>query len=332
MPVWLEWRGNPGHKPPPMLANWIWIVVSLALLYCGAEGLVRGSASLALRLGLTPLVVGLTVVAMGTSMPEVLVSVKAALQHRGDLAVGNVVGSNIFNIGAILGITALLAPMKVQFQLVKIDAPIMVAVSLGLVAVLWDGGVSRIEGAVLLAALIVYVVANIRMARRTATAAVEEEFAEGVPPRSGSVAVDILFILGGLAVLVLGARLLTDNSVALARAFGVTEAVIGLTIVAAGTSVPELAASIVAAIKKEPDIALGNVIGSNIFNILGILGVASLTVPLSAPEISRFDLWTMVGIAGLLVPMLWTSMRVSRIEGAALFAIYCGYVYLLWPK
>jgi cation:H+ antiporter len=315
-----------------MLWNWIWIVASLVLLYFGAEGLVRGSASLALRLGLTPLVVGLTVVAMGTSMPEVLVSVKAALQDRGDLAVGNVVGSNLFNIGAILGITALLSPMKVQFQLIKIDAPIMVGVSLLLVAILWDGAVSRVEGAMLLAGLIAYVAGNIWLARRTATAAVKEEFAEGVPARSGSVFLDILFILGGLGVLVLGARLLTDNSVALARAFGVTEAVIGLTIVAAGTSVPELAASIVAAVKKEPDIALGNVIGSNIFNILGIIGIASLVAPLAAPEISRFDLWSMVGIAALLVPILWTGLRVARVEGAVLFAIYCGYVFLLWPK
>lgn len=315
-----------------MFWNWIWIIASLGLLYFGAEGLVRGSASLALRLGLTPLVVGLTVVAMGTSMPEVLVSVKAALQGRGDLSVGNVVGSNIFNIGAILGITALLSPMKVQFQLIKIDSPIMVAVSLGLVALLWDGAISRIEGAVLLGGLIVYVAGNLWMARRTATAAVEEEFSESVPHRSGSVLLDIFFILGGLGVLVLGARLLTDNSVELARAFGVSEAVIGLTIVAAGTSVPELAASIVAAMKKEPDIALGNVIGSNIFNILGILGIASLVAPLSAPEISQFDLWTMVGIAAVLVPMLWTGLKVSRIEGAFLFAAYCGYVYLLWPK
>jgi cation:H+ antiporter len=315
-----------------MLWNWIWIVASLVLLYFGAEGLVRGSASLALRLGLTPLVVGLTVVAMGTSMPEVLVSVKAAMQGRGDLAVGNVVGSNIFNIGVILGLTALLSPMKVQFQLIKIDAPIMVAVSLGLVALLWDGAISRVEGAVLLTGLIIYVAGNVWIARRTATKGVENEFAEGVPARSGSVLLDVLFILGGLGVLVLGARLLTDNSVALARAFGVSEAVIGLTIVAAGTSVPELAASIVAAMKKEPDIALGNVIGSNIFNILGILGVASLVAPLSAPDISRFDMWSMVGIAAVLVPMLWTSMKLTRAEGALLFAAYCGYVYFLWPK
>jgi cation:H+ antiporter len=222
--------------------------------------------------------------------------------------------------------------MKVQFQLIKIDAPIMVVVSLGLVALLWDGTIGRVEGAVLFGGLIAYTAGNIWLARRTATREVESEFAEGVPARSGSVFLDWLFILGGLGILVIGARLLTDNSVALARSFGVSEAVIGLTIVAAGTSVPELAASIVAAMKKEPDIALGNVIGSNIFNILGILGIASLLAPLSAPNISHFDLWTMVAIAAALVPMLWTGLRVSRAEGAALFAAYCGYVYFLWPK
>jgi cation:H+ antiporter len=315
-----------------MITYWLWIIASLVLLYFGAEGLVRGSASLALRFGLTPLVVGLTVVAMGTSMPEVMVSVKATLAGRGDLAVGNVVGSNLFNIGVILGLTALLSPMKVQFQLIKIDLPIMVAVSLAMVAILWDGSVGRVEGAALFGGLIIYIVGNIWLARRTATKEVENEFAEGVPARSGSLLLDGLFILGGLGILVIGARLLTDNSVALARSFGVTEAVIGLTIVAAGTSVPELAASIVAAIKKEPDIALGNVIGSNIFNILGILGIASMVAPLTASDISRFDLWAMVAIAAALIPILWTGLRVTRTEGAMLFAAYCGYIYFLWPK
>lgn len=315
-----------------MLTYWLWIIASLVLLYFGAEGLVRGSSSLALRLGLTPLVVGLTVVAMGTSMPEVMVSVKSSLAGRGDLAIGNVVGSNMFNIGVILGLTALLSPMKVQFQLIKIDLPIMVVVSLGMVALLWDGAVGRLAGAVLFGGLIIYIAGNIWLARRTATKEVEAEYAEGVPTRSGSVLMDGLFILGGLGILVLGARLLTDNSVALARSFGVSEAVIGLTIVAAGTSVPELAASIVAAMKKEPDIALGNVIGSNIFNMLGILGIASMVAPITAPDIRHFDLWMMVAFAAALVPMLWTGLRVSRAEGATLFAAYCGYVYFLWPK
>jgi cation:H+ antiporter len=317
---------------PMMLMNGFWILVSLGLLYAGAEGLVRGSASLALRLGLTPLVVGLTVVAMGTSMPEVLVSVDAALQNRGDLAVGNVIGSNIFNVGIILGFTALLAPMKVQFQLIKFDAPIMAAVSLLVPLVLWDGVVTRWEGVGLFAGLVAYVLFNVRLARRTANETVTAEYQEGVPAKSGSMALDLGFIILGLGLLAAGARLLTENSVAVARGFGVSEAVIGLTIVAAGTSVPELAASIVAALKKEPDIALGNVVGSNIFNILGILGIASIVRPLEAAQISRFDIWSMVAIGVALVPMLMTGLRLGRREGGVLVAAYCVYVAMLWPK
>ena len=180
--------------------------------------------------------------------------------------------------------------------------------------------------------LIVYIAGNIWLARRMATKEVENEYAEGVPARSGSLLLDGLFILGGLGILVVGAKLLTDNSMALERSFGVSEGVIGLTIVAAGTSVPELAASIVAAMKKEPDIALGNVIGSNIFNILGILGIASMVALITAPDIRHFDLWMMVTFSAALVPILGTGLRVTRAEGAALFVAYCGYGYFLWPK
>jgi cation:H+ antiporter len=315
-----------------MLINWIFIVVSLALLYLGAEGLVRGSASLALRLGLTPLVVGLTVVAMGTSMPEVMVSVKAALDGQGNLAVGNVLGSNIFNIGVILGITAMVMPMKVQFQLIKIDTPVMLAVSLLVPVLLLDGLVSRIEGIFLLLGLGIYLVANVWLARKTASKEVEAEFQESMPSRTGSVFLDLVFIIAGLGVLVVGARLLTENSVSIARAYGISEAVIGLTIVAAGTSVPELAASIVAALKKEPDIALGNVVGSNIFNILGVLGAGACAAPMTAMDISAFDMWMVVGVSALLIPILWTGFKVTRFEGAILCAAYGGYVYLMWPK
>ena len=315
-----------------MFWNWIWIVASLALLYFGAEGLVRGSASLALRLGLTPLVVGLTVVAMGTSMPEVMVSVKAALAGRGDLAVGNVLGSNLFNVGVILGFTAVISPMKVQSQLIKVDAPVMVGVCLLAPLLLWDGVVSLWEGVCLLAGILLYVAGNVFIARRTASVELETEFQESLPKPTGSKVWDVVFILGGLGVLVLGARLLTDNSVALAREFGVSEAVIGLTIVAAGTSVPELAASVVAALKNEPDIALGNVIGSNVFNILAILGAGAVVAPLAAPAISQLDIWAMVGVSSLLLPLLWTGMRLSRAEGGLLLAAYGVYLYFLWPK
>ncbi len=328
----LTGRDSQVGTKPMMLMSGFWILVSLGLLYAGAAGLVRGSASLALRLGLTPLVVGLTVVAMGTSMPEVLVSVDAALQNRGDLAVGNVIGSNIFNVGIILGFTALLSPMKVQFQLIKFDAPIMAAVMFVIPLVLWDGVVTRWEGVGLFAGLVAYVLFNVRLARRTASETVTAEYQEGVPAKSGSMALDLGFIILGLGLLAVGARLLTENSVAVARGFGVSEAVIGLTIVAVGTSVPELAASIVAALKKEPDIALGNVVGSNIFNILGILGIASIVRPLEAAQISRFDMWSMVAIGVALVPMLMTGLRLGRREGGVLVAAYCVYVAMLWPK
>ncbi len=314
-----------------MWVHWLFVALSLVLLYAGAEGLVRGSSSLALRLGLTPLVVGLTVVAFGTSAPEVFVSVKASLAGRGDLAVGNVIGSNLFNIGVILGITALLSPMKVQFQLLKIDAPVMVGVVLLVPILLMDGQVSRLEGSFLVAGIIIYVVSNVIIARRTAPAEVEAQFAESMPSHGGSVFQAVLFILAGLGILVLGARLLTDHSVALARSFGVSEAVIGLTIVAAGTSVPELAASVVAAFKNEPDIALGNVIGSNVFNVLAILGIGALVSPLYAPEISKFDIYAMVVMSAALLPLLWTGLRLQRWEGAALFAAYLAYVLILWP-
>ena len=233
--------------------------------------------------------------------------------------------------------TTLLEPFQYGFMLQAMGMGALVAavgavLSCFLVLRGWSLMGDAISHAVLPGVVLAYIAGNIWLARRTATKEVEKEFEEGVPAKSGSVFLDGLFILGGLGILVVGARLLTDNSVALARSFGVSEAVIGLTIVAAGTSVPELAASIVAALKKEPDIALGNVIGSNIFNILGILGIASLVAPLSAPDISRFDLWSMVAIAAALLPILWTGLRVSRTEGALLFAAYCGYIYFLWPN
>jgi cation:H+ antiporter len=232
----------------------------------------------------------------------------------------------------ILGITALLSPMKVQFQLLKIDAPVMVGVALLVPVLLIDGVVSSLEGAFLLAGIVIYVSANVIIAHRTASPDVQAEYEESMPKIKGKVFMDVVFILGGLAILVVGARLLTDHSVALARSFGVSEAVIGLTIVAAGTSVPELAASVVAAFRNEPDIALGNVIGSNVFNILAILGTGALVSPLYAPAISQFDIYAMVLMSAALLPLLWTGFRLQRWEGAALFAAYVAYVLIMWPE
>jgi cation:H+ antiporter len=310
----------------------LWIGVALALLFFGAEWLVRGSASLALRLGLTPLVIGLTVVAYGTSMPELVVSTKAALQGQGDIAVGNVVGSNILNICIILGLSALVHPLRVKMQLIRLDTPIMIAVSVLLVALLADSRLDRFEAALFLFGIVAYTVFNLRLARKEVNAEVKAEFAQSIPPRHGKVWLDLLLIGGGLAVLVLGSRVLVSNSIGLAKLLGVSEAVIGLTIVAAGTSMPELATSIIAAWRKQPDIAIGNVIGSNMYNILAILGLSGLLSPLHAPGIKMFDLYMMLGTAVVLLPLMWSRFVVTRWEGGLLAAAYCGYVYVLWPK
>ncbi|MCX7868810.1 MAG: calcium/sodium antiporter [Terrimicrobiaceae bacterium] len=316
-----------------MLLHWVLVGISLIVLYFGAEALVRGSASLALRLGLSPLVIGLTVVAFGTSSPEIFVSLKAAFNGHGDLAVGNVVGSNIFNVGVILGLSAVIMPMRVQLQLLRLDAPVMVLAMLAVpLLLLGRGEVSRWEGAVLIAALAAYVAMNIVLARRSRDPAIEREFEEGLPKPASSALLAIAMVVAGLALLAFGARLLTDSAIALARGFGVSEAVIGLTIVAAGTSIPELAASIVAALRREPDIAIGNVIGSNTFNVLAILGIAAVACPFHAPGIRPFDIWFMIGICAGLVPLLWTGLRLQRLEGALLFSAYCVYIALLWPK
>jgi cation:H+ antiporter len=314
-----------------MIPHLLWISLGLALLTAGADGLVRGAGSLALKLGLTPLVVGLTVVAFGTSAPELVVSLKASAAGQGDIAAGNVIGSNVFNIGAILGLAALLSPLRVQLQLLRFDTPLLLAVSLGLAGLLADGRIVRWEGALLSAGLVAYVAANVCMARRQGVGPVAEEFAGGVPRRTRGLAIDLVLVAGGLGLLVLGSRVLVEHAVALARDLGVAEAVIGLTIVAAGTSMPELATSLVAAAKGESDIAIGNIIGSNLFNILGILGACGLFLPIAAPGIRALDLWFMVGITAALVPMLVTGRRVGRREGCLLLAGFAAYLACTWP-
>jgi cation:H+ antiporter len=309
------------------------IAVALGLLFIGAEGLVRGSASLAIRAGLSPLVAGLTIVAFGTSSPELVVSIKAALAGQGDIALGNVVGSNSFNIGVILGLTALICPVPVHRQIIKIDAPIALGAALLLPLLMLDHKLGSLEGALLAAGIVAYTGMNVWMARRqTAAAAGQPADDLGVPPVSKNAMLDVVFIAAGLLTLVLGSRLLVDHSVALAQTFGVSEAVIGLTIVAAGTSMPELATSLVAAIRRQPDIAVGNVVGSNVFNILGILGISSLTAPLHAPGVSMTDYGAMAVFSILLLPLLYTGRILHRVEGAILLGLYGIYLFMLWPK
>lgn len=305
-------------------------MLSLAMLYFGAEGLVRGSSSLAIRAKVSPLVVGLTIVAFGTSSPELVVSLNATLAGQGDISIGNVVGSNIFNICVILGIAAMIQPMNVRKQLTKIDVPIMIAAAALFTVMFWHGHLSRIDGAILFFGVIAYTVFSIIYAKKESKNDPEsiEDFDE--LKASKSIWLDILYIVIGLVILIIASNLLVESSVFIAKAMGVSEAVIGLTIIAAGTSMPELATSIVAAIRKNPEIAIGNVVGSNIFNIMSILGISSLVKPISAPNVNYVDLLVMLAISVVLLPLMRHKYKISRGEGLFLFLIYVGYtIYLL---
>ncbi|MEK6476556.1 calcium/sodium antiporter [Catalinimonas sp. 4WD22] len=311
-----------------MLIDILLVAVSLILLYFGASWLVNGASALAVRLGITPLIIGLTVVALGTSTPELIVSIQAALQGNGGISIGNVVGSNIFNIGIILGVSALCYPIKVKAEVLRLDVPVMLVTALLFLVFFLDYELSRLEGIVLLTGSIGYTLFNIRKARQANTE-VQEEFQEAMPKTSRHWAIEVLLMLLGLAVLIFGSDLLVNHSVSLAKRFQVSDAVIGLTIVAAGTSMPELATSVVAAIKKQSDIALGNVVGSNIYNILIILGVSTLITPIKAPDIALVDSLVMVGISVLLIPLVKTGFILKRWEGALLLGVYGAYLFYL---
>ena len=307
----------------------LFLLLGLVLLYFGAEGLVRGSSSLALRLGLSPLVVGLTVVAFGTSSPELMVSLKAALAGQADISVGNVVGSNICNIGLILGLCALITPIATSSQIVRVDIPIMLGITALSLALMSDGNLGHTEGLIFCAILVAYIIFSIYLARRQPADPLGAEFGEEVKISKRGLAIDILMVIGGLALLVFGARFLVDGAVIIARTYGWSEALIGLTIVAIGTSLPELATSLLAAIKKESDIAVGNIVGSNIFNLVGILGVTAIVHPLQAAGISAVDLAVMAGFSLALWPMAYYQQRITRPEGALLLLGYIAFVFWL---
>jgi cation:H+ antiporter len=356
------------------------LLAGLALLVVGGEFLVRGASRLALAVGISPLVIGLTVVAYGTSTPELAVSVQAGLAGNDAIAVANVVGSNIFNVLFILGACALLAPLVVSRQLVRVDVPVMIGVSVLAAILAWTGGrIVAWEGALLFAGVVAYTVWSIRQSRAASAAAGDDgsAFAPAAPSgswlgialglatlgvagrvlgwfqtvetvlvvlgacaflaghRSGRAA-DLTrqagFILAGLGILVLGARWLVDSSVVLAQNLGVSDAVIGLTIVAAGTSLPEVATSVVATFRGQRDIAIGNVVGSNIYNLLAILGVSALVTPggLSvAPEMLRIDIPVMIAVAVICLPAFYTGYLIRRWEGFVFLAAYVGYTTYL---
>jgi cation:H+ antiporter len=317
--------------------NFLLFVGGLVLLVVGANALVRGASKLALSFGISPLVVGLTIVAFGTSAPEVAVSVGAVLDGRTDIAIGNVVGSNIFNVLFILGISALITPLIVNIQLIRQEVPIMIGASLLLLALGLDGKLSMFDGGVLFVLLVAYTVFLVVQSRRETQAAKDEYAAEVKPADAGAwddrLIAQLALIVAGLAALVFGSEYLVNAAVSFAKAMGVSDLVIGLTIVAAGTSMPEVATSITAAIKGERDIAVGNVVGSNTFNILGCLGLSGLVSGdlglVMAPSLMAFDIWVMLAVALACLPAFMTGREIARWEAAVFLGYYAAYVAYL---
>jgi len=303
----------------------LYLLLGFGLLYLGGELLVRGAAALGLRFGLSPLVVGLTIVAFGTSSPELVVALDAAIRGYSEVAIGNVVGSNICNTGLILGVAALIRPLKVESKVVKFDAPIALVATVALFIMLYDGVLTRIDGALLLAGIVAYTGFTLWEARRESRR-VESEFTDEHQPSGHATSVLLLMIAGGLISLVIGGNLFVDGAVSLATALGVSQALIALTVVALGTSLPELATSIIASLRGHGDIAIGNVVGSNIFNILATLGVGALAVPLHRGDVQTLDLAAMLGIAILLIPLLYWRFTVGRWRGVLLLVAYAAYI------
>lgn len=300
------------------------LLVGIILLFAGGEALVRGAVSLANRLGLPPLVIGLTVVGFGTSTPELMVSLQAALAGLPDIAVGNVVGSNTANILLILGVSALIAPIAVRIAGISRDITVMVAVAVVMLALGLIADIGRMTGAAMVFVLVVYIAYATMTARREIDP--DPELLVRLPLWQ-----EVLAVIGGLAALMGGAHFLVDGATAIARSLGVSEAVIGLTVVAVGTSLPELATSVVAAFRRHSEVAIGNVVGSNIFNILGILGVTAAVHPVSiAPEMTRFDIPVMLAVSVVAAIVILKIGRIGRLVGGLFLAGYAAYVFVLF--
>lgn len=309
-----------------------WLIAGLVLLTLGAEWLVRGSSRLALLLGMSPLAIGLTIVAYGTSAPEVATNLRCVVTGQVDIALGNVVGSNIFNVLVILGLSAVVIPLLVHQRLLRVDIPIMVGVSAATWGLALDGRLGRGEGVLLVVLVGGYTVLTLRSGPGE-TRQIQDEYAQalGRPrPRQGrAVATSATAILLGLGALALGSQWLVSGASGLAGRLGVPDRVIALTIVAAGTSMPELATSLLAALRGQRDIAVGNIVGSNVFNLLGILGLTAVLSPdgLPVPDAAlRVDVPLMTAVALVCLPLAWTGGRISRPEGAWLLGAYCLYV------
>ncbi|WP_108508607.1 calcium/sodium antiporter [Polynucleobacter acidiphobus] len=314
----------------------LYFCVGLVFLIIGANCLIRGASRIASFFGITPLVIGLTIVAFGTSAPELAVSAKAALSGVTDLAVGNVVGSNIFNILFILGSSALIAPLIVHYQIIRQEIPILIGLNTLLFAFIIDEALTMPEALLLLTLLASYTIFLIWQSKKESTQA-QDMYAKELAIRSpvkkdSSLWMSIFLVVAGLFLLVLGSDWFVNASIAIAKAIGVSDIVIGLTIVAAGTSMPEVATSIIAALKGERDIAVGNVIGSNIFNILGCLGVIGILAPSGIqvpPSVVNFDLWVMLAVSLACIPIFVSGRQIARWEGGLFIFYYCAYVTYL---
>ncbi|MDX1585847.1 MAG: calcium/sodium antiporter [Balneolaceae bacterium] len=314
-------------------------LLGLAFLILGAELLVRGASQIASRLGISPLIIGLTVVAFGTSSPELAVSIKSALSGQAAIALGNVIGSNIFNVLFILGLSALIIPLKVSRQLIRFDVPLMILLSAGVLLFAWDGNISQLDGGLLAAGLVCYLAYAIYTSIKgknpgepiQAVPPVDTEMDENERGKSGWM-MNVLFAGGGLILLVLGSRWLVNGAVSFAAYLGISEVIVGLTIIATGTSLPEVVTSVIAALRGERDIAVGNVVGSNIFNIMGVLGLASLFSP-AGMEVSEgivhFDIPIMIAVAFACLPIFFTGGTINRWEGALLIGYYIAYTLYL---
>ncbi len=317
------------------MTNLLLFAAGLVGLVLGANLLVRGASKLALSFGISPLVVGLTIVAFGTSAPEVAVSIGAVMDGKTDLAVGNVVGSNIFNVLFILGISALITPLVVNRQLIRQEVPIMVGVSLLLLAVGLDGRIGLFDAALLTVLMVGYTVFLIVQSRSAGAAPAGDDELPALDSQAwdARLPAQLALIAVGLVALVLGSDALVTASVAFAKQIGVSDVVIGLTIVAAGTSMPEVATSITAALKGERDIAVGNVVGSNTFNILGCLGLSGLASGTAGlvlpPSVLTFDIWVMLAVALACLPVFITGREIARWEGGVFVAYYAAYVAYL---
>ncbi len=311
--------------------TWLFLAAGLVLLVIGADLLVKGAARLAANFGVPALVIGLTVVAFGTSAPELAVSVKAAFSGQAELAIANAVGSNIFNVLFILGVAAVVSPLIISKQLIRQDVPIMVVVSIVAMVMTLNGNINKWEAGILALGLLAYTAFLFFQGKKKGADVSDEEVEEmlKVPVPAWK---NILMVVGGLALLVWGARWLVQSAVEIATAWGVNEAVIGLTIVAAGTSLPEVVTSVVATLKGQRDIAVGNVVGSNIFNILCVLGLSGLVSPtplLAGEQLATIDIPVMVGVAVLCVPLFFIGAILHRIEGLLFLALYVAYVWYL---